>query len=573
MRKLAFRNLIFIVVVTLIIASLTFAYFFSNLTYENDVENIINELKIIDTMLAEYSDTIDIEEQTEMLASLNLKEDSRITIITVDGDVVADSSIAGELENHLDREEVQEALKTGEGSAIRYSGTLGYKMIYAAYYGESGYIIRMSAPSDGFVDYYMVLIPGIGISFLIAFALSSFLSKRLADKMAAPIESITNQLSSIREDNGLYVNESYQYAELNTIAQVTNRLTDKINETVDSLKEETKKIHYLLNQMSEGIIIMDDQKQVILINRVALQVLKGSTKENGKAIDEYTSNQFFLDFVNQKEKNMVLAYDDRLYAITKNEVNDDVFAGSTILLFIDVTEQKNNEKMKQMFFSNASHELKTPLTSIQGYTELLTNDLVVDEEMKKEILNKIALETKRMSRLINDILMISKLENDEYKVTLSIIQLRLLVEDVFNTLSPIASDRHISLINESEDFDFYGNLEHMNQILTNLLSNSIKYGEENGWVKLKIEKKKYGIKIVVRDNGIGIAQENIPHLTERFYRVNKGRTKTIEGTGLGLSIVKHIVQLYHGELDIQSELGKGTTVIVKLKISERKDES
>ena len=222
-------------------------------------------------------------------------------------------------------------------------------------------------------------------------------------------------------------------------------------------------------------------------------------------------------------------------------------------------------KMKQMFFSNASHELKTPLTSIQGYAELLNQHLINDEVQKDEFVHRILKETKNMTRLINDILVISKLENHQTIPDIQLLHLNLIIEDIFHTLSPMANDRGIHLICHSENVDFYGDLEQINQLFTNLLSNSIKYGRDGGWVSVKFNLETDSLKIIVEDNGIGIPKEDIPHLTERFYRVDKGRTKAIEGTGLGLAIVKHIVQLYEGDLKIESVLGIGTKTTIYLK--------
>lgn len=566
MKKLAFRNLITLVSIILVFISTTFAYFFADYAYKKDVENIVNELMVIDASIDTSEDMLI---KAKQIVNLDLRQNSRITILDKQGNVIADTAVSEQLENHIDRKEVQEAINNGVGHTIRYSETLKCQMIYAAYLGDSGYIFRMSAPSAGYITYFKVLLPGLLGSIALAFVLSAFISRSLSKKMALPLETISKQLETLREGDMYEVQDEYKYEELNTIAQVTNLLTSRINETVSNLKKETSKIHYLLNHMSEGICILDEDGYVILINNVALKMLGNKEFVSNEKFNYYSDNIDFLEFVESNSKSFQFDYSNHNYMITKNRVTHGGFVGSTILFFIDITEQVRNAKMKQMFFSNASHELKTPLTSIQGYTELLANDLVNDEELKKQIYVKISSETKRMSRLINDILTISKLENRQQSYPITIISLNILVQDLFNTLAPIANDRNIMMINDSESFDFYANLEHMNQLLVNLLSNSIKYGRENGWVRLKIEKTSYGIKIKVTDNGIGIEYKHLPHLTERFYRVDKGRSRAIEGTGLGLSIVKHIVQLYDGDLKIESSIGIGTVVTIKLVINER----
>ena len=545
----------------MIFSGAIFAALFSRRNYNNDVEDIFNELVMIDSLI---NINEDVYAKLDELQQIKLKDNCRLTIIQEDGTVLLDTKVNSQLENHLDREEVKEAIESGKGSAMRYSDSTNQRMIYGAIKGNSGLILRMSMPSDGYIDYVVVMLPGLALSICLGIIISIFVSQQLSKRLALPLEIASKQLSDLQVNQPAKLEEDFRYEELNTIAQVTNQLSNKINATVKDLKEETNKIHYLLDQMSEGIMIIDENHNVILANHIALNILKSNNNELNQSLYTYTHNTYFLDFIEGDEQTTTIEVDSHYYSINKNEITNESFKGATVILFVDITDQVINNQMKTLFFSNASHELKTPLTSIQGYTELLSNDLIKDEEIKKKIFVKMGEETKRMSRLISDILTISKLESTHEDLVLTDINSDILIEDIFNTLLPISQDYQVEMINETNQFNFKCNLEHINQILINLLSNSIKYGKPGGYVKLKIEGINNGIRLNVEDNGIGIPEKDIPHLSERFYRVDKGRSREREGTGLGLSIVKHIVSIYHGTMKIESILGSGTKITIEL---------
>lgn len=231
---------------------------------------------------------------------------------------------------------------------------------------------------------------------------------------------------------------------------------------------------------------------------------------------------------------------------------------------------ERERKIREEFFTNASHELKTPLTSIRGYSELLKTHAIVDDEQKEKCLDRILSESDHMTKLINDILTISELETKDYVVTMSHIKVKEVLNNVIENLSVQANSANVSIQSDCEDIIVYASLDHIQRILYNLVSNAIKYNKPNGKVYVDIKARLKDMRIKVSDTGIGIAKSKQKRVFQRFYRVDKQRTKTVAGTGIGLAIVKHIVEFYHGEIILKSKVDVGTTIIVSLPILENK---
>ena len=562
MKKAIFKNFTLIIILALIICSSVSTYIFSRLIFNHTVDNMIYSLQLADYIL-DYDQPL--KDQIDQINSHTLNQDSRISVIDLDGTVEADSSVETPLENHLQRKEVQDALKSGIGKEVRYSSTLHQNLLYVAYLSNHGEIIRLAIPYSGMQDYLKMAVPGLVVSCAITFLVSLFLSRVLSRKITKPLEEVSEQLLSIQESQPVFAPHQYAYEELNDITMVTDRLANKINQSIISLRNEKNKLHCVLDNMQEGMIVLDERNHVTLINQSAAMIFNLGEPKKGQPIEEYVKDRKILKRIKSENNYETFHIGDQYYSIHKALIDRGVFKNHQIVVILDVTQEEIAMKMKQAFFSNASHELKTPLTSIQGYAELLDSNLIQDPKQKEVFVDRILNETRNMTRLINDILEISKLENHQTSVTMTNLKLDLVIEDLFHTLTPLANDRDIKLIYTEHDQEFYADLDQMNQLLINLLSNSVKYGKDGGFVKIDFKTQTEGIQIVVEDDGIGIPEEDLPHITERFYRVDKGRTKTIEGTGLGLAIVKHIVQMYEGDLTIESKLGVGTKTTIFLK--------
>jgi two-component system phosphate regulon sensor histidine kinase PhoR len=424
---------------------------------------MIDLLQIIDQSL-DYSE--DIKSQIDNLLAINQRNKSRITVMDIMGNVVADSDISdyNNIDNHLNREEIQEALKAGIGYAKRKSNTLGIPMLYVSYLSRQGnYILRISMPYSGLINYMVYLLPAILLSLGISLIVSIILGNRFSRSITKPLYEISEELLKINEDNSNLSFRNYEYYELNLIANTTKQMADAIRESM-------KKIEF--------------------------------------------------------------------------------------------------EKMvRQEFFANVSHELKTPITSIRGYIELLENGMATDEKMKKEFMARIKKESQNMANLINDILMISRLETKEAEVIISEVRICPIVNDLIASLKPLASENNISIDINCKPIILKANEGQIKELFNNLIVNAIKYNKPGGKVNITVSKEGNDAIFIVEDTGVGIPEESKARVFERFYRVDKGRSKKIGGTGLGLSIVKHIVNYYNGSIKLESELGRGSKFTIRIPLN------
>lgn len=462
MKKAIFKKFVWVILLALIVSSTVFCLVMSNKNLKQTESKLLDTLHLMDYML-DYDG--DVEQQIKEICEIDGNEDSRATILKTDGTVMADNGVTDTemLENHLDREEIKEALENGSGYAKRYSQTIHQHMLYAALLSENGdYILRLAVPYEGLYMYLKVLIPAVLLGIVVALAASSFLAERFARSVTTPLNEIASELRKVDKGEPEIFMKHYQYEELNVIIDAMNQMSAEIGTYVKKLE----------------------------LERI----------------------------------------------------------------------------IRQEFFSNASHELKTPITSIKGYTELLGSGLVTKTEVQKDFLSRIEKEADHMTNLINDILMISKLETKEVEVEMTDFQIYPLVEDILSALEPMACDYGVKIYTECKPLTVKANKQQLQELLNNLLVNAIKYNKPDGAVRLTLTSEKEDMILIVSDTGVGIPNEAKRRVFERFYRVDKGRSKKMGGTGLGLSIVKHIVNYYGGNISLESQVDVGTTFTVRLPI-------
>ena len=450
MRKAIFVKFIQVILAALILSSAIFYIAASSALLKSSRKDMTYTLRAIDSVL-DYSG--DLQGEVMMLEETVNDNSSRFT------GVVDTSS----MDNHLDREEIKEALESGSGSSRRYSDTLKKNMLYVAYESDhSDYILRMAVPFTGFKEYLILLLPAVWLSFLVALIYSACSADSFAASITKPLKEISQEMLKVNGDYTELTFETYQYPEINIIAETTTEMSKNVKE---------------------------------YLNQIELE-----------------------------------------------------------------------RQIRQEFFSNASHELKTPITSVQGYAELLESGIIQDEEQKKDFIRRIKKEAVHMTSLINDILMISRLETKEAEMVCQDVRMSIVLDDVLESLKPLAAFHEVLVHADCKPLCIYANARQMTELLSNLLSNAIKYNKPGGevWVTITEEDKEMIIR--VRDNGMGIPKESLGRIFERFYRVDKGRSRKQGGTGLGLSIVKHIAGYYHGTITVQSELEAGTEFTVKIPI-------
>lgn len=556
MNKTIFRYFLTVLLITLILSSSVSMVILSNQLLENTEHDMLYAVKLIEYQL---DDKQDLKEQVVPLNDLAYNDNTRLTIIDTDGDVLADSDEESIEENHRGREEVREALSDGVGYATRYSQTTHQNMLYVAVFNDD-YIVRLSLPYDGIFDYLPVLIKPLGIGALISLVIALILSKRFANTLTAPLQEITTQVMKMKDYRELEFDD-YKYDEFNIIAYKLEEQAKTIHDTMKTLKEERIKINGILDQMKEGFILLDSNFDVLMVNRKA-QKLYGNTIKLNRSIKDFIFDFKIinaLDHLSTERQIVEIEKEKEFYNCYVAKVDYGV-----TLLFVNVTEQHNSMKMRQEFFSNVSHELKTPITSIRGYSELLEAGVINDEGAKKKALDKIHDEVDNMSNLINDILMISRLENKDIDVIKHPVHLMPLVDEIVDTMQVEINKRHLTVTKNVEDITYISNHQHMYQLLSNLITNAIKYNVENGSITIEAHQSETNIIIVVSDTGRGISKIDQGRVFERFFRCDQGRDKETGGTGLGLAIVKHIVQYYHGNIHLSSKLNEGTTFKIVL---------
>jgi two-component system phosphate regulon sensor histidine kinase PhoR len=575
LKKEIFRRFFIVIVIALVICEIISAVALGKMMLERTEQDMIYALRLADHCVDYDSD---LQSEIDQVNSVTLTQDSRITVLDLTGTVLADSSVedSERMENHGDREEIKQALESGAGISLRYSDTIHKQMLYVARVSEvePQYIIRLAVPFYGIQEFFPLLLPALLISLVISLLLSLFLANRFSQSITKPLNEISQELLKIKDKNRQFHFSEYDYEELNQIVLAVVKLSDEVGKSMENLEQERNKIDYILSNMTEGFLLLDQEDNVLMINKAAKRFLSCPDSVLGDHIIHYTQNMKLIhgidsDILQDEHLTFDMPSGNRILSVHISRIQNGIFEENhtgTVILLVDVTAQRNAQTVRQEFFSNASHELKTPITSIQGYAELLNAGLFSDEAQRSEFLQRIIKEAQNMTCLINDILMISKLENGQSAQVMSPVKMRPLIEDVVNSLIPFANQNHVSLQWESEDIVYQGNLQQLGQLISNLVSNAIKYNRPDGSVKVTAQMAPDGMKLMVSDTGIGIAPEYQQRVFERFFRVDKGRSRKMGGTGLGLSIVKHIVNFYHGTVSLESEVDVGTTITIVLPV-------
>lgn len=558
--KTIFRYFLTVLLVTLVLSSSVSMVILSSQMLENTKHDMLYAVKLVDYQLDESHD---LKAQVDALNPLAYNDQTRLTVIDTNGEVLADSGSEEIDENHKGREEVKQALSEGVGYATRYSSTVKRNMLYVAVFNK-GYIVRLALPYNGIFDNLPTLVRPLGVGAIMSLVIALFLSKRFANTLTAPIQDITTQVTKMKDYRELEF-DSYKYDEFNIIASKLEEQAKTIHDTMKKLKSEQIKINGILDQMKEGFVLLDSDLTVLMVNRKA-QKLYGHTIKLNCSIKDFIFDFKIInafDHLSDEQQVVEVEKEKEFYNCYVAKVDYGV-----TLLFVNITEQHNAMKMRQEFFSNVSHELKTPMTSIRGYSELLETGVINDKDASKKALDKIHDEVNNMSTLINDILMISRLENKDVDVIKHPVHLTPLVDEIIDTMQVEIDKKHLQVDKELEDITYTSNHQHMHQLLSNLITNAIKYNVDGGKIIIKSYQFGRNIIIEVSDTGRGISKIDQGRVFERFFRCDQGRDKETGGTGLGLAIVKHIVQYYQGNITLTSKLHEGTTFKVTLPMEE-----
>lgn len=515
-------------------------------------------------------ESFDIKEDIKKIENVQRFEDQyRFTWIDKDGKVLYDSSAdESKMENHSQREEFIEAMRDKKGASKRYSKTLSREYRYRAYKTAGSTVIRVSTDIVSPFRQLLESLPMVVFITLIATFITMIVLSRILKSSFKDVEKVARNINDeIRNDSEI---ECYEVdEELLPLVKIINKQKEEISYYVKNLEDRITVTNEILDNMNEGLIMLDQNDNILVANGAAIKLLD---VPNNKHIDSHiislVRDREFIDAVRSNEKNTVLLNKNEKYLnifISPLVDSEDIVSGK-IVFILDNTTNYIEEKYRREFSANISHELKTPLTSINGYAEMIAAGLA-DEDDIRAFANTILKQGRKLLELIDDIIKLSKLDE---KASVSIEKKELDVDSVANSvikmLEPMASEKNINISYQSKGKLMFKSVESMlEEILYNLMVNSIDYNVDGGKIFLDIEDLRNQIKITVRDTGIGISKEDLPRIFERFYMVDKSRNKTnTNSTGLGLAIVKHIVIMLGGTIEAKSKLGEGTSMEILL---------
>ena len=495
-------------------------------------------------------------EGLDFFQDMNMK-DYRITLIQPDGTVIYDSQVqSGDMENHLEREEVQEALSSGYGESERYSATLMETSLYSAIQLDDGSILRMSISQSSILTLLLGALQPIIVIIVIAVILSLFLASRLSKKIVKP-------LNELDLDDPLS-NEGYD--ELSPLLLRVYNQQKQLKKQAAALQKSQDEFAAATASMSEGLILLNDKCTILSINKAATVLLDTDQHCVGQNILTVNRDLELQDVLskalNGEQNEIILDLHDGHYQISASPVISDSTVSGIALLIFDVTEKENAEQMRREFTANVSHELRTPLHSISGYAELLKNGMVKTGDIRP-IASKIYGEAQRMVQLVEDIINLSHLDEGAEDMLREKVDMFEIVKATVQSLEPEAESADVSINMTGEQAVITGVPQLLGGIVYNLCDNAIKYNHKGGRVSISLKSSPNEVILTVSDNGIGIPAEDQNRIFERFYRVDKSHSKEIGGTGLGLSIVKHSAKIHNAKISLESTVGKGTTITVR----------
>lgn len=485
----------------------------------------------------------------------------RITWIAADGEVLYDSDAdAAVMENHAAREEFSEALENGSGESIRYSDTLTMHRAYAAQRLSDGSVIRLSIEQRGFFTLILGLLQPIAWILLCAVIAALLLANGLSKRIVQPL----NELDLDKPLSGT------EYDELAPLLRRIDMQQKQIRAQKEELRRRRREFETLTAGMREGLVLLGNGGHILSINRAAMGILGASEDSVGMDVLTVCRLPAFANLLQTalggERCRKEISVDGGEYAFTADPVSGADEVLGVVVLIVDITERADAEKMRREFTANVSHELKTPLQTISGCSELLANGFVKSEDVGS-FATQIYTESRRMVTLIEDIIRLSHLDEGAEDLARERFDLYAAVSSAVEALSETARAQGITLTLRGHSAEIYGIPQLCGVLVQNLCDNAIKYNREGGSVTVCVTQESGEAVLTVADTGIGIPKEDRERIFERFYRVDKSRSKKVGGTGLGLSIVKHAAKLHGAAIELESTVGEGTTITVKFPLA------
>jgi two-component system phosphate regulon sensor histidine kinase PhoR len=541
-------------------------------------ESMISQTQLLSSIFSScLSEEPPLAQIDSLADELGHKIGGRITIVDRTGRVLGDTDKSGQellnMENHKERPEVAQAFEGKVEESTRYSATLKMDMLYIAYpietQGEIIGVARLALPLTELKYLQNRIVKIVILGLLVAFVFSLVLTYGFSTRVTRPLCQMMRIGEKMSQGDFSQKVMLKSRDEIGELGEIINQISAELSHKIAQITQDKSQLQSILSSMVEGVLAVDSSGKVLFFNSALSQTFDLDTSFYGKPYYEIIRNHELNEFIREilstreeKRKEITFIHPvERDFmiqpALVEKQRGGDFFA---LFVFHDISELKKTEKIRRDFVANVSHELRTPLTSIQGFVEALKDGAIKDEEKSRRFLSIISQHTRRMNEIISDLLKLSQIESKDFVLKPEPFSLKELFEEVLFVLKPSADKKsqviEISLDNENQKVS--GDRYRINQALTNLLDNAIKYTPEKGKIKLESRDKGDCVEIAVIDNGVGIPLNDVPRIFERFYRVDKGRSKELGGTGLGLSIVKHIIEAHGSKVEVKSQLGQGS---------------
>ena len=583
LKSIYFRRL-FIPYLLLILAGTVVSAFYGaaqlRSTYLSLTESsLYDECKLVSRLLIDDIKGKDYKKLKYSLNKLSSELNIRITIINPEGIVLADSDHnPAEMDNHATRPEVIDCQSGDYGLNIRRSDTLHQEMMYLSLMvnerGEGYGYVRLSISLQKLDDDIYDLYLRVAFGSVIAFFVAGLICYAIALRTVKPILKLTSAANILSNGDFLHRIHLDEAGEVDVLADALNHLGESIVELIERISKDEEELRAILSSMVEGVIALDSDRNIKFANESAGQLFDFSVQNSkNRHINEVIKNHEVLDLVinvieegKVKQKKVgatTTALDLEVVVCPLRSSGED---GGVILVAHDVAESQRYQKLRSEFVANASHELRTPLTFIRGFLETLQSGAKDDPEKLDQYMNRIGHNVEQLINLINDLLQLSELEERPESPTRSEFDLVEMLKKLCDTLKPLAIEK-----NQTLDYIVSGDIKPINgfrsdmeRAFTNFLENAIKYTDHGGLVTVRVSMAKDYVVVKVEDTGIGIPESEIPRIFERFYRVDKSRSREMGGTGLGLAIAKHVILSHNGKIEVSSKLGQGTSFVITI---------
>lgn len=551
-------------------------------TYYDLKEQQLKETASLMLKATEADVSITSADLQNKIKTLSVAVSERITVIDVAGKVLADShENPAHMENHADRPEVEQIVKLQQSSglSVRYSSTFGFSMMYVSVPiiadGEMIGVMRTALSLGEIEQAVKNLWTSLAVVLLTIFLLTGLIGMRLAKGISGPIEEMIQVSEKLKEKDYSARVKSAATGELGQLTNAINVLAASLKSQMDKIQENEQQLSGVLSNMMSGVLLVNTDGRIQLANKAMGKMIGelpghfigkhhmevGRNVELSKLIDQCLKTCSEL----REEVHFYYPKERILDAHLAPYVGDNGNLKGMIAVLHDVTNIRRLERMRSEFVANVSHELKTPITSVKGFAETLLDGAMEDGVLCRSFLTIIQEESNRMHRLIQDLLYLSSIEHHRIPLQIDSVNLTEAVLRIADTLMDEAKKKKVKInLPQKKDVWIEGEKDRLHQVILNLLSNAINYTSEGGEVCALIIEEEEVVKLKISDTGIGIAQKELPRIFERFYRVDKARSRSSGGTGLGLAIVKHLVDSHHGTISVESREGEGTTFIVSL---------